>query len=759
MHWKRMGALSVSTLAVALPAFAQGITVSVNGQPLNFGSVPPVSQDGRVLVPLRGVFESLGAIVDYNAATHTIDALRGETRLQLTLGSRTAVVNGNAVTLDVPAQTSLGRTLVPLRFVGEAFGAQVNWNSSLRAISIVSTSAEAPLPTPTPTTTPTPEPSTTTPEINLVSGTFVKVDTSAPVTITIQSNGRNSFYELARGAVIERRPLLSDSTPDNPHYGTTTRLDLDAIQSGEKVELQLDDANRVRRLSVLPQVFVAKVRSASGGRIVLEDARGTTINIGNQLRFINAQGRDATTTNLRAGDEIVLFVSPATRQIYKVSNFADDLNAAYGRSVEAPYLPPGDNGNTNDNGNNATAPEITEVSTNARNALRAGASIIVTVRGTSGLRGSFDLSNRAVNIPLQERTNQPGVYTGRYTILQDDDVYQGRVTAHLVGRDGREVTQQSLDDLTIDTVPPRINDTSPRNGDKIDVAQPNITIDADDLGGSGLAPSTITLTNNGQRIDVPATVTRRGLRAVAPRALSGRVDVEAEVLDEAGNATVKSFSFTVGEDTALGAIHSINHNVTRTLQAGDVVTVEMKADDGGRASFDLLDDANRVVAQGIPLSEITPGRYRGTYTINGTRDAGVLHIVGRFRDANGQLTTRDATTTFEVAGTADLKAPTITSPQDGDRVGEDVTVRGRGTPQATVEISVRVEGVQYLVLPYSRELGASQVSVDRNGNWQTQPITLPTPRNISSLKYIITATQTDNANRTSQETTITVRPR
>lgn len=760
-------ALGATTVVLSLPALAQGINVFVDGNPVNFSGVPPVSQGGRVLVPLRGVFEALGAFVDFNKATNTIIATRGETRLQLTIGSRTAFINGNPVTLDVPASTQAGRTLVPLRFVGEAMGAKVDYNAMTRDIAITSGGTA---PTPTPEPTPEPTPATPEPEPEpepqpaeeIVSGSVVKVDTNQPATITIRTNNRNRTYELSRDAVVERKPLLSGGNTNNPRYGSITRLELAAIQTGESVEVTLDDANRVRRLTAMPQVHVAKVRSVTGGRIVLDDARGTVINIGNQVRFLNARGRETATPRLRAGDEVVLFVSPDTRVIYQVSAYRQDVDAANSRPIDDAYIPPqGDDDDDDDDDdeptNNAGRPEITQVNHNAREALRAGATINVTVKGTPGMRGTFDLSNRAVNLPLQERRNRPGEYFGDYTIRRGDDVTAGRVTARLTTPNGEEITQQSVDDVTIDTIAPKVTDTDPRDRDQLDVAQPNITIEADDLGGSGLAPSTISITNGGQTFDVPATVTRRGLRAVSPRALSGRVDVTAEIRDEAGNVTTEAFSFTVRGDTELGAIRSIYHNANRALQTGDVITVDMTADEGGRATFDLVDENNRTVVQGVAMTEIKRGQYRGTYTIT-NRDTGMLKVVGRFRDVENKLTIRDANTSVEVLGGGELNAPEITTPVENDKVGTEVTVRGRALAGSTVEVAIRAEGVQYLVLNYARELGSAQTRVNKNGTWEIQFTNLPRPKNVSNLRYVIRATQMDSANRTSEETTVTVRP-
>ncbi|HJP83650.1 MAG TPA: copper amine oxidase N-terminal domain-containing protein, partial [Fimbriimonadaceae bacterium] len=101
-------------------AWAQGIGVFVDGEPVMFSGVGPQKIGGRVLVPLRGVMEKLGAYVSYQAGTRTVTANRGDVDLQLTLGRREALLNGRTVLLDVPAMEYRGSTLVPLRFMGEA---------------------------------------------------------------------------------------------------------------------------------------------------------------------------------------------------------------------------------------------------------------------------------------------------------------------------------------------------------------------------------------------------------------------------------------------------------------------------------------------------------------------------------------------------------------------------------------------------------------------------------------------------------------
>ncbi|MGI8923283.1 MAG: copper amine oxidase N-terminal domain-containing protein [Fimbriimonadales bacterium] len=122
---------------ITVAAMAQAaITVYVNGNMVNFRDVGPTMSHGRVLVPLRGVFEEMGAKVQWKAATRTVVAWNAATKVSLQIGKRDAMVNGHSVVLDVPASLVGGRTMVPLRFVSEALGASVRWDGNMDAVRI-----------------------------------------------------------------------------------------------------------------------------------------------------------------------------------------------------------------------------------------------------------------------------------------------------------------------------------------------------------------------------------------------------------------------------------------------------------------------------------------------------------------------------------------------------------------------------------------------------------------------------------------------
>jgi len=112
------------------------ISVNLDGTRLTF-DVPPMLVDGRVLVPMRAIFEALGAEVNWDDATRTATGTRGGTTVVLPLVG-TPTVSGQAVTIDVPPHVVDGRILVPLRFVSQSFGADVDWDGNTRMVTITS---------------------------------------------------------------------------------------------------------------------------------------------------------------------------------------------------------------------------------------------------------------------------------------------------------------------------------------------------------------------------------------------------------------------------------------------------------------------------------------------------------------------------------------------------------------------------------------------------------------------------------------------
>jgi len=111
------------------------ISVLVNENKLSFDQ-PPIIENGRTLVPLRAIFEALGAIVEWEQTTQTVTAVKDDITISLRIGSNVLKRNGENIELDTPAQVVGNRTLVPVRAIAESFGAEVAWDQNSRIVTI-----------------------------------------------------------------------------------------------------------------------------------------------------------------------------------------------------------------------------------------------------------------------------------------------------------------------------------------------------------------------------------------------------------------------------------------------------------------------------------------------------------------------------------------------------------------------------------------------------------------------------------------------
>ena len=114
----------------------KAITILVNGKEVKTDS-PAFIKDGRTMVPVRFISEALGLKVDWDQATRTVTVDEGAKAMKLTIGSKKIVrADGKETAIDVPAMIKGGRTMVPIRAIGELSGAKVDWNAANREVII-----------------------------------------------------------------------------------------------------------------------------------------------------------------------------------------------------------------------------------------------------------------------------------------------------------------------------------------------------------------------------------------------------------------------------------------------------------------------------------------------------------------------------------------------------------------------------------------------------------------------------------------------
>lgn len=132
-----LGGTPASTLAES-NSNVTNVTVEIDGQALSLDQ-PPIIINGRVLVPLRGVLEKLGATVSWDSQTRTVTVTKGTKNIQIAIDSSFAVINGYRYKMDEPAHLINDRAMVPLRFISEALGAEVQWDNTHRTALISTT--------------------------------------------------------------------------------------------------------------------------------------------------------------------------------------------------------------------------------------------------------------------------------------------------------------------------------------------------------------------------------------------------------------------------------------------------------------------------------------------------------------------------------------------------------------------------------------------------------------------------------------------
>lgn len=133
---KLLAAVLTVFMFMGANCFAKDINVTLSGEKVEF-DVQPVKENDRVLVPMRAIFEKLGATVNWDEETSTAIAVKGDKVIIIQIDNSKAFVNTEIKELDVPARLISDRTLVPIRFVSEALDCNVDWNENEQTVIIV----------------------------------------------------------------------------------------------------------------------------------------------------------------------------------------------------------------------------------------------------------------------------------------------------------------------------------------------------------------------------------------------------------------------------------------------------------------------------------------------------------------------------------------------------------------------------------------------------------------------------------------------
>lgn len=111
-------------------------TAYINGQPQSL-DVPPILKNDRTYVPVRFIGEAFGAQFSWDSKLQKVTYFLENNKIELYINNKEAVFNGQKVILDAPPLVVDGRTLVPFRFMGQSIGAEVQWDGASQRATIV----------------------------------------------------------------------------------------------------------------------------------------------------------------------------------------------------------------------------------------------------------------------------------------------------------------------------------------------------------------------------------------------------------------------------------------------------------------------------------------------------------------------------------------------------------------------------------------------------------------------------------------------
>lgn len=521
------------------PAEAQAVRVVADGQVVAFDQ-PPVVVAGRVLIPLRGVFERLGAQVEWQPDPGRVVARHGATVVVLQPGVRRALVDGRTVLLDVPPMVLAGRTLVPLRFVGEALGASVNWDPAGRIVHVTSARypapppAAAPLPGPPEPVRPLPvippappEPVRPTPvvpptpQLVSVEGTVAQVDPYAlPARLHVAADGMIWRFAVTAATTIFLTEVSS---------GRSGSVSLDQIRRGDSVRVTADALGQALSVRAYYRALTGLVESIGSRVMALGD--GQILRIAGEAAFF-LDGRQVTWDLLRRGMEVELRANPQTGDVWEIRARTPTPPlpippVPMPRPIPTPIYP--------------LPPRIYGAYISDHGPLGIGATLVVTLRGTPRGSAWFDIGRIERGVGMVE--GPLGTYTGRYAVRHGDTASRAGVTVRLRVA-GMEI-EMHAGTVVIDGLPPEFTRRSPEPGSVVSERQPTIILGLAERGPAGLDPGSFRLWVNGREARPVAITETSALYSPADPLPQGPNRVQARVADLARNEATTSWTFTI----------------------------------------------------------------------------------------------------------------------------------------------------------------------------------------------------------------------
>lgn len=487
-------ALAAVLLAGAAPPASHAITITINGEALAL-QPPPRMLGGRLFVPVRRTIEALG--LDFNRDGRRIWMHAGARVATLTLGSKSAQLDGETIALGA-APVELADTLyAPLTFFTDVLGAQASFDHRTSVVMIVASEMGR-------TGAGVVTNGATIERLGTVSAVDLNSD---PPTVTLTYNATVKTVPIARNAVVELHDVVANvSVPG----------ELGSIRPGDFARITMQKNGHVLRVEDAYGSIAGTIAAAVSDEFVLDDGAVVTPNRGTQ---ISLNGASAQLSDLRAGDRAVVRYNVETNEIRQI--LATRRNAGTQSS---------------------SAVAIHRVRLSNDRPLRAGETLRVSIEATPHAAVTYDIGSYVSDLATSEVA--PGRYEASYVIPRGASFDDVPIIAH-VSQGGASASLSSEQSLSAASVPPGVVDVAPANGAVVNSHRPAIYATFA-RGAVPVNPSSVMLRVNGR--DVTASCVRNeGFIDYTPSVdfPQGRVEVAVTVADRAGNKMTKTWTFTV----------------------------------------------------------------------------------------------------------------------------------------------------------------------------------------------------------------------
>jgi hypothetical protein len=459
---------------------------------------PPVFYKDHLLVPVRRILSALG--LSFEKSGRYVRTSAGAKSIELLIGSATAQIDNRPVELDAPPVEIKNVLYAPLRFFAQALQAQAVYNRETNSVEIVSTLVGR----------------SGTGIVNNVNGgvqllgTVTRVDlNSDPPTITVARNGSVRTVPVTQDVSVIVQDVNS---------GTSNAGDLAQLHTGDYAHVYLNREGAAKEIVDAFGSRTGTIAAIAGGQIVLDDGH---VIVPSRASTITLNGSDAAVDSLAVGDELMVRYNIDSSEPLQI------LATRHSKGTPPPQ----------------TAVAISGIDVSPQTPLREGQTLYVTLHGTPGGLAAYDIGPYVTNLTLAEQ--QPGVYTGTFTVRGGENFSSAPILGHLNahGADAPEAVSQTT--VSVSTQPPGIVDFAPDDGAVVNNPRPSIY--ATFTGGTvAVNPSSARIEVNGHDETSSALRTARFIEyAPGIDYPSGPMHITVRVSDAAGNMATRSWTFFI----------------------------------------------------------------------------------------------------------------------------------------------------------------------------------------------------------------------